>query len=50
MGVSAGRGSESVEGRFRPGKEVKRTLTVEADIFEEYYCLREDCVEPLRLS
>jgi hypothetical protein len=28
IGVSAGRGRESVQGRFNPGKDVKRTLTV----------------------
>jgi len=28
MVVVAGNGSERVDGRFRPGKEVKRTLTV----------------------
>ena len=26
--VAAGRGRESVDGRLRPGKEVRRTLTV----------------------
>jgi len=27
MVVAAGSGSERVDGRFRPGKDVKRTLT-----------------------
>ena len=33
MGVSAGRGRDRVGGRFRPGKEVRRMLTVCVDIF-----------------
>lgn len=32
MDVSAGRGIARVEGRFKPGKEVRRTLIVEEAI------------------